>query len=151
MEAISRPKSCVRRWSYKGAGVSVSQGSCVYVYLAFSLFCPFGLGMRTRVLELWRRRRRLLRSTERKQYFGRFSFPRVLIVDARSFQAFAAIVDYVTNLASMSCYYRPDARQDEFRQSQAALLWISKVRGYDHVCSRWSTRKKKNTHIPVMK
>lgn len=74
-----------------------------YVYLAFSLFFPFGLGMRTRFLELWWRRRRLLRSTERIQYFRRFSFPRVLIVDARSFQALVAIVDYVTNLASMSC------------------------------------------------
>ena len=62
--------------------------------------------------------------------------PRVLIADARSFQALAAILDYVTQLASISCWYRSDPRQDEFRLSQAALLWISKVRCYDHVCRR---------------
>ena len=39
----------------------------------------------------------------------------------------------------MSCWYRSDAGQDE---SQAALLRISKVRGYDHFCSRWSAKKK---------
>ena len=55
-------------------------------------------------------------------YLRRVSFPRVLIADARSFQALVAILDYVTRLASMSCWYRSDARQDEFRPSQAALL-----------------------------
>ena len=46
---------------------------------------------------------------------GFYDVPRVLIADARSFQALAAILDYVTHLASMLCWYRPDARQDEFR------------------------------------
>ena len=32
--------------------------------------------------------------------------------------------------------------------SKAALLWISKVRGYDHVCSGWSAqRRKKHTNL----
>ena len=31
---------------------------------------------------------------------------------------------------------------DEFRLFQSALLWISKVRGYDYVCRRWSAKKK---------
>ena len=42
---------------------------------------------------------------------GFHDVPRVLIADARSFQALAAILDYVTYLASMSCWYRADARQ----------------------------------------
>ena len=42
----------------------------------------------------------------------------------------------------MSCWYRSDVRQDEFRLSQAALLLISKVLGYDHVCSWWSAGKR---------
>ena len=46
---------------------------------------------------------------------GFYDVPRVLIADARSFQALAAIWDYVTHLASVSCCYRSDARQDEFR------------------------------------
>ena len=48
--------------------------------------------------------------------------PRALIADDRSFQALAAILDYVTHLAPMSCWYRSDATQDEFRLFQAALL-----------------------------
>ena len=60
-----------------------------------------------------------------------YDVPRVLIADSRTFQALAS--DYVTYLVSMSCWYRSDAGQDE---SQAALLRISKVRGYDHLCSR---------------
>ena len=35
------------------------------------------------------------------------------------------------------------AWQRKFRLSQAALLWISKVRGYDHICSGWSAKEKK--------
>ena len=34
-----------------------------------------------------------------------FAVPRVLIVDARSFETLAAILDYVTHLASVSCWY----------------------------------------------
>ena len=39
----------------------------------------------------------------------------VLIEDARSFQALAAKLDWLTHLASISCWYQCDARQDEFR------------------------------------
>ena len=39
-----------------------------------------------------------------------FDVPRVLIVDARSFEALAAILDYMTHLASMSCWYRSNLR-----------------------------------------
>ena len=42
--------------------------------------------------------------------------------NARSFQALAAILDYMTHLAAMSCLYQSNARQDGFRLSQAALL-----------------------------
>ena len=41
-----------------------------------------------------------------------------LTADARSLQALAAISDYVTHLAPMSCWYRSDAKQDEFRLFQ---------------------------------
>ena len=44
---------------------------------------------------------------------GFFDVPRVLIADARSFQALAAILDYVTHLDSMSWWYRSDDRQNE--------------------------------------
>ena len=44
-------------------------------------------------------------------------------------------------------WYWYDARQDKFR-IQAALLWISKVWLYVHVCSMWSA--KKNMQIPVI-
>ena len=74
-----------------------------------------------------------------------YDVARVLIADSRAFQALAAILDYVTYLVSMSCWYRSDAGQDE---SQAALLRISKVRGYDHFCRRWSAKgKKKNKSL----
>ena len=66
---------------------------------------------------------------------------RVLIVNARSFQALAAILDYMTHLVLMSCWYQSDARQDKFTLFQASLLWISKVQGYGHVCSTWSAKK----------
>ena len=39
-----------------------------------------------------------------------------------------------------------DARQGEFRLFQSALLWISKVRGYDYVCRMWSAKKKYTKH-----
>ena len=45
-----------------------------------------------------------------------------LTADARSLQALAAILDYVTHLAPISCWYRSDAKQNEFRLFQAALL-----------------------------
>ena len=75
---------------------------------------------------------------------------RVLIADARLFQALAAILYWLTHLASISCWYRSDAKQDEFKP-QAALLWISKVRGYDHVCSRWSAEKKSKYQLKSIK
>jgi len=62
-----------------------------------------------------------------------FDVPRVLIVNARSFQALAAILDYVT-------HFILDVMLVSIR-SQADLLRISKVRGYEHVCSRWSANK----------
>ena len=43
---------------------------------------------------------------------GFYDVQRVLIADARSFQALAAILDCVTYFASISCWYRSDARQD---------------------------------------
>ena len=46
---------------------------------------------------------------------GFYDVPRVLIADSRSFQALAAILDSVTHLATMSCWYRSDARQVEVR------------------------------------
>ena len=88
---------------------------------------------------------------QNEYYLRRLSSPRHYRCPAcidrgcKSFQALAAILDYVTHLASMSCRYRSDAKQDEFRRrlSQAAISWISKVRGYEHVCSRWSAKKTK--------
>ena len=44
---------------------------------------------------------------------GFYYVPRVLISDARSFQSLAAIFDFVTKLASISLWYRSDARQEE--------------------------------------
>ena len=38
-----------------------------------------------------------------------YDVARVLIADSRAFQALAAILDYVTYLVSMSCWYRSDA------------------------------------------
>jgi len=40
--------------------------------------------------------------------------------------------------------------QTRWIQAQAALLWISKVQGYDHVCNRWSAKKKKTVPISVV-
>ena len=55
-----------------------------------------------------------------------FSVPRVVIADARSLQALAAILHWPTHLAAMPCWYRSDARQDEFRPSQAAFCEFEK-------------------------
>ena len=38
------------------------------------------------------------------------------------FTALAAILDLLTHLASTSCWYRSNGRQDEFRVSLAALI-----------------------------
>ena len=65
------------------------------------------------------------------------------------FQAFTAILNWLTHLASISCWYRSDARQDEFWKFQVTLSWISKVQGYHLDCSRWSA--KKHVQIPVIK
>ena len=78
---------------------------------------------------------------------GFYYVPWVLISDARSFQALVAMLDWQTHLASMLCWYRSNVRRDEFRLSQAALLWISKVRGYDHVYSRWSAKKTRKSQL----
>ena len=58
--------------------------------------------------------------------------------------ALAAILDRLTHLASILCWYRSDCRQHEFRQAKAALLRNSKVRGYEHVCDWWSAKKPTN-------
>ena len=42
---------------------------------------------------------------------GFYDVPRVLIMDARSFQALATILERLTHLASISCWYRSNARQ----------------------------------------
>lgn len=57
---------------------------------------------------------------------GFYDVPRVFIVDARSFQALAIILDYVTHLTSMSFWYRFDAIQDEFRLSQVSYCEFQK-------------------------
>ena len=75
----------------------------------------------------------------------------VLIMDARSFQSFATILNWLTHLASVRRRYQSNARQDEFRLSKAALLWISKVWGYGHVCSRWSAKKHANLSYKATK
>ena len=86
-------------------------------------------------------------------YLRRFSVPRVLIADARLFDAFAAILGWLTHLASISCWYQSDARRDEFWVSQAALLWISKVINKSaHLCivsagSLTICRKRAKRHI----
>ena len=54
----------------------------------------------------------LLCSTERI-LFTSFSVPRVLIAHARSLQTFTAVLDWLTHLVAISCWYRSDARQDE--------------------------------------
>ena len=54
---------------------------------------------------------------------GFYDVPRVLIADTaiRHFRLLAAILDWLRHLASISCWYRPNARQDKFRLSQATL------------------------------
>ena len=69
----------------------------------------------------------------------------ILIADARSFQALAAILDYVTPLGSLSCWYGSDAREDEFKLlyfefQKCEVMTMSVVGG-----------QPKNTQIPVMK
>ena len=46
---------------------------------------------------------------------GIYDVPRVLIANARSFQALATILDRLTHLVSISCWYRSNARQHECR------------------------------------
>ena len=81
---------------------------------------------------------------------GFYNVPLVLIADARSFSP-PFWTDWHT-------WPRPHASIDPILdknnldssfQARAAFLWISKVRGHDHICGRWSA--KKNTQIPVIK
>ena len=77
------------------------------------------------------------------QSYGSYDVPRISITDARSFQAFAAILDWLTRLASISYWYRSDL-------NLLFNLWISKVRGYDQVCSRRPIATNKiHTQIPT--
>ena len=80
---------------------------------------------------------------------GFYDVPWVFIVDARSFHALAAIVDYVTHLASMLCWYRPDARQDEFR---ILKLLSCEFRKYEvmTISVVGGQQKKKHLQIPVI-
>ena len=80
---------------------------------------------------------------------GFYDVQLILIADARSYPALAAILDWLTHLASISWWYRSDARHDEFRKSLAVLLWISKVRGYDHVCRRWPKKHANNNYKAI--
>ena len=73
----------------------------------YVLICPLGICVRQNVV---------FQST------GVYDVQRVLIADARLFLALAAILDWLTHLASISYGYRSDAKQDEFGLSQAALL-----------------------------
>lgn len=58
----------------------------------------------------------------------------------------AAILDSLTGLASISCWYQYDARQDEFRLK----LLYCEARSYDQGSSRW-WGKKKHTQISAIK
>ena len=70
--------------------------------------------------------------------YGFYNVPLVLIVYARSFQALPSWTKWHTGLdvtlLSIQC-------QTRWIYTQAALLWISKVQGYGHVCSGWSLKK----------
>jgi len=84
----------------------------------------------------------------------RFSVPRILRCPAIIifFRRLLVISGFgrnlgLTHLALMSYFYGSDARQDELRLSQTALLWISKVWGYDHVCSWCSAKKTRKSQI----
>ena len=45
------------------------------------------------------------------------------------FQALPAILDWLTHLASISCWYWSDARQDEFRFQKCEVMTMSVVGG----------------------
>ena len=73
---------------------------------------------------------------------GFYDVPWVLISDARSFQALAPILDWLTIWPRFHAGIDPMPRKMNLdHPCQAALLWISKVRGYDRVCSRCSAKK----------
>ena len=55
--------------------------------------------------------------------FQAHGFLWALIADARSFQTFSTILDWLTHLASISCWYQSDARQDEFTLSQVCVFF----------------------------
>jgi len=79
---------------------------------------------------------------------GFFDVPRVLIADARSFQALAAILDYVTHLDSMSCWHRSDARQNgllhcEFQKNE--VMTMSVVGGQPKKARKYISYKQQNT------
>ena len=44
-------------------------------------------------------------------------------MDAGSFQALAAILDYLTHFGSISCWHQSDAIQQELRLSQDAYIY----------------------------
>ena len=90
-----------------------------------------------------------LRSTEHTIYVasqsrGIYEVPRVLIVDARSFQALAAILHWLTHLASSACWHRSYAFLKplycEFRKYE--VMFMSVIGG--------QPKKKTKTQIPVI-
>ena len=56
-------------------------------------------------------------------HYIKYSRQWVLIADARSFQAFAIILDWLTHLASISCWYQSDSRRDEYYLANLKLLY----------------------------
>ena len=79
-------------------------------------------------------------------YLRRFSFLRVLIVDAGSFQALAAILDYLTHLGSISCWHQSDVIQQELRLSQDAYIYCEFQKYEAMTMSVICGQPKKHTH-----
>ena len=79
---------------------------------------------------------------------GFYDVPRVLIANARSFQAFAAILDWQRHLASISCRYRSDARRDELGHLK---LLYGEFQKYEVMTTSVVGGQPKNTKIPVIK
>ena len=67
-------------------------------------------------------------------------------MDARSFQAFAAILDWLTHLAPISCWYRSDAGQEYLK-----LLYVESQKYEVMTMSVVGGRPKKNDANPSYK
>ena len=99
-------------------------------------------------------RKRLLRSTERI-LFTSFFIPAGIDrgMDAGSFQALAAILDYLTHFGSISCWHQSDVIQQELRLSQDAYIYCEFQKYEAMTMSVIGGQPKKKTHthtqIPV--